>query len=94
LRFLDLEPVHVHDLAELNASAARATRPICWRSSSASETVESAKVHPSGALRAMRQPLPVIYLSGDGLPKIAETSGDLAWFHLERRSSSGACRPC
>ena len=31
----------------------------------------------------MPQPLPVIYLSNDGLPKIAETSGDLAWFHLE-----------
>jgi len=31
----------------------------------------------------MRQPLPVIYLSADGLPKIAEASGDLAWFHLE-----------
>jgi len=27
--------------------------------------------------------LPVIYLSSDGLPKIAETSGDLAWLHLE-----------
>jgi sigma-54 specific flagellar transcriptional regulator A len=34
-------------------------------------------------LRAMSQPLPVIYLSSDGLPKIAETSGDLAWLHLE-----------
>jgi sigma-54 specific flagellar transcriptional regulator A len=31
----------------------------------------------------MRQPLPVICVSRDGLPKIAETSGDLAWFHLE-----------
>jgi sigma-54 specific flagellar transcriptional regulator A len=34
-------------------------------------------------MRAMPQPLPVICLSNDGLPKIAETSGDLAWFHLE-----------
>ena len=34
-------------------------------------------------LRAMRQPLPVICISADGLPKIAETSSDLAWFHLE-----------
>ena len=31
----------------------------------------------------MPQPLPVIYLSNDGLPKIAESSGDLAWFQLE-----------
>ena len=31
----------------------------------------------------MAQPLPVIYLSSDGLPKIAESSGDLAWLHLE-----------
>ena len=29
------------------------------------------------------QPLPLIYLSSDGLPKIAESSGDLAWLHLE-----------
>jgi sigma-54 dependent transcriptional regulator, flagellar regulatory protein len=35
------------------------------------------------ALRAMRAPLPVIYLSSDGLPKMAESSGDLAWLHLE-----------
>jgi sigma-54 specific flagellar transcriptional regulator A len=31
----------------------------------------------------MTLPLPLIYLSGDGLPKIAESSGDLAWFHLD-----------
>jgi sigma-54 specific flagellar transcriptional regulator A len=34
-------------------------------------------------LRAMRQPLPVICISNDGLPKVAESSSDLAWFHLE-----------
>ncbi len=34
-------------------------------------------------LRALPQPLPVIYLGNDGLPKIAESSGDLAWFQLE-----------
>src|SRR5258708_36816189 len=31
----------------------------------------------------MRQPLPVICISADGLPKIAASSGDLAWFHLD-----------
>ena len=31
----------------------------------------------------MAQPLPVIYLSSNGLPKIAESSGDIAWLHLE-----------
>ena len=31
----------------------------------------------------MKLPLPVIYLSDDGLPKVAETSADLCWFHLD-----------
>ena len=34
-------------------------------------------------LRAMAQPLPVIFLSRNGLPKIAESSGDIAWLHLD-----------
>jgi len=33
-------------------------------------------------LRKMERPLPLIYLSSDGLPKIAESSGDLAFVGL------------
>jgi sigma-54 dependent transcriptional regulator, flagellar regulatory protein len=82
LRFLDLEAVHVHDLAELNAASQR-NSPDLLAVIVGEETVESQGAPLVAALRAMRQPLPVIYLSSDGLPKIAETSGDLAWLHLE-----------
>ncbi len=47
------------------------------------ETVTALGAELVTQLRAMRQPLPVICISADGLPKIAETSSDLAWFHLE-----------
>jgi sigma-54 specific flagellar transcriptional regulator A len=83
LRFLDLEAVHVHDLAELNSS------PHCNSADLLAVIVGKQTMETRGAplvvaaLRGMRQPLPVIYLSSDGLPKIAESSGDLAWLHLE-----------
>ena len=48
-----------------------------------SETITAAGADLVAQLRAMPQPLPVICLSNDGLPKIAESSSDLAWFHLE-----------
>jgi sigma-54 dependent transcriptional regulator, flagellar regulatory protein len=47
------------------------------------ETVAQQGAELVAELRAMALPLPVIYLSADGLPKIAETSGDLVWFHLD-----------
>ncbi len=82
LRFLDLEAVHVHDLAELIASphcnCADLLAVIVGK-----QTMESQGAPLVAALRRMRQPLPVIYVSSDGLPKIAESSGDLAWLHLE-----------
>jgi sigma-54 specific flagellar transcriptional regulator A len=82
LRFLDLEPLHVRDLDELRQ---------CSHGEShdylavivGKETVARVGRDLVAQLRTMPQPLPVIYLSNDGLPKIAETSGDLAWFHLE-----------
>ena len=82
LRFLDLEAVHVHNLAELISS------PQCNDADLlavivAKQTIESQGAPLIAALRAMRQPLPVICLSSNGLPKIAESSGDLAWLHLE-----------
>jgi sigma-54 specific flagellar transcriptional regulator A len=82
LRFLDLEPVHVHDLAELRDSQ-HSGSPECLAVIVGKDTVASLGAALVAQLRSMPQPLPVIYLSNDGLPKIAETSGDLAWFHLD-----------
>ena len=82
LRFLDLEPVHVRDLAELRQSA-HGNTPECLAVIARRETVTALGPELITQLRAMRQPLPVICISTDGLPKIAESSGDLAWFHLE-----------
>jgi sigma-54 specific flagellar transcriptional regulator A len=82
LRFLDLEPLHVRDLAELRQSPHSAS-PDCIAVIIGKETLANIGPELVAQLRAMPQPLPVIYLSNDGLPKIAETSGDLAWFHLD-----------
>jgi sigma-54 specific flagellar transcriptional regulator A len=82
LRFLDLEAVHVHDLAELSSSP-HGNYADLLAVIVGEQTIESQGAPLVAALRAMRQPLPVIYLSSDGLPKIAESSGDLAWLHLE-----------
>jgi sigma-54 dependent transcriptional regulator, flagellar regulatory protein len=82
LRFLDLDPIHVSDLAELSQSPSTFSQE-CLAVIVAEHTVAAHGEALIAALRAMRQPLPVIYLSAKGLPKIAEASGDLAWFHLE-----------
>ena len=82
LRFLDLEPVHVHDLVELGSSPHGGAQD-CLAIIVGKNTVAAIGPELVAHLRAMAQPLPVIYLSNDGLPKIAETSGDLAWFHLD-----------
>ena len=82
LRFLDLDPIHVSDLAQLRRSPQSFSQE-CLAVIVAEHTVAAHGEDLIAALRAMRQPLPVIYLSADGLPKIAEASGDLAWFHLE-----------
>jgi sigma-54 specific flagellar transcriptional regulator A len=82
LRFLDIEPVHVHDVAEL-----RRTEPAAafeWLAVMVGrDTIAAAGDDLLAFVRGLGQPLPLIYLSGDGLPKIAESSGDVAWFHLE-----------
>jgi sigma-54 specific flagellar transcriptional regulator A len=82
LRFVDIESIHVHDLAELRQSVHGPLQDFL------AVIVGKATIDTQGALlvaqlRAMTQPLPIIYLSTDGLPKIAETTGDLAWFHLD-----------
>ncbi|HWW29302.1 MAG TPA: sigma-54 dependent transcriptional regulator [Steroidobacteraceae bacterium] len=82
LRFLDLEPVHVRNLSELRQSAQCNTQD-CLAVIVSRDTVTALGIELVTQLRSMRQPLPVICVSRDGLPKIAETSGDLAWFHLE-----------
>jgi sigma-54 specific flagellar transcriptional regulator A len=81
LRFLDLEPFRFHDLAELGRATEGAHDWLALIVSA--ETLVKEGPELIARLRAMAQPLPIIYLSSDGLPKIAETSGDLAWLHLE-----------
>jgi sigma-54 specific flagellar transcriptional regulator A len=80
LHFLDLEPIHVRDLAELSAHC---NMPDCLAVIARRETVTALGSELVALLRGMRQPLPVICIGADGLPKIAESCGDLAWFQLE-----------
>jgi sigma-54 specific flagellar transcriptional regulator A len=82
LRFLDLDPVHIRDLAELRQSA-HCNTPECVAVIARRDTVTAMGPELVAQLRSLRQPLPVICISADGLPKIAESSSDLAWFHLE-----------
>ena len=82
LRFLDLDPVHVHDLAELREYQRTAAHD--WLAVIISqEAITTQGAELVAQLRTIAQPLPVIYLGTDALPKIAESSSDLAWFHLE-----------
>ena len=82
LRFLDLQPVHVHNLAEFRQYQQSESHD--WLALIVGkETVAEHGVELVADLRAMALPLPVIYLSADGLPKVAETSADLCWFHLD-----------
>jgi sigma-54 dependent transcriptional regulator, flagellar regulatory protein len=81
LKFLDLEPFRFHDPAELGRATEGAHDWLALIVGA--ETVAKEGPELVARLRAMAQPLPIIYLSSDGLPKIAETSGDLAWLHLE-----------
>jgi sigma-54 dependent transcriptional regulator, flagellar regulatory protein len=81
LKFLDLEPFRLQDLAELGRATEGAHDWLALIVGT--ETITKQGPELVARLRAMAQPLPVIYLSSDGLPKIAETSGDLIWLHLE-----------
>jgi len=82
LRFLDLEPVHVHDVDELNALPQRNSADLL-AVIVGKHVVESHGAPLVAALRALPQPMPIICLSGGGLPRIAEASGDLAWLQLD-----------
>ena len=81
LRFLDLEPVRFHDLAELGRQTEGAHDWLALIVSA--ETLSAEGPQLVARLRAMAQPLPVILLSSNGLPRLAETSGDIAWLPLE-----------
>ncbi len=82
LKFLDLQPVHVHNLAEFRRYQQSEAHD--WLALIVGkETVAAQGAELVAELRAMKLPLPVIYLSDDGLPKVAETSADLCWFHLD-----------
>src|SRR5580692_8007080 len=81
LKFLDLSPVRFHDLAELGRKTEGAHDWLALIVGA--ETIAREGPELVARLRALAQPFPVIYLSNDGLPKIAESSGDLAWLHLE-----------
>jgi sigma-54 specific flagellar transcriptional regulator A len=82
LRFLDLQPVHVHNLEEFRQYQKAESHD--WLALIVGkETIAEYGRELIAELRAMAVPLPLIYLSADGLPKVAESSGDLAWFHLD-----------
>ncbi len=81
LRFLDLEPVRFHDMAELGRKTEGAHDWLALIVGA--ETIASEGPALVERLRAMAQPLPVIFLSSNGLPKIAESSGDIAWLSLD-----------
>ena len=82
LRFLDFEPVHVTDVAALRALGTAAASE--WLAILVgAETVAGQGAALVAHLRTLAQPLPLIYFGGEGLPKIAESSGDIAWFHLD-----------
>jgi sigma-54 dependent transcriptional regulator, flagellar regulatory protein len=83
LRFLDIEPVRVRDVRELRGEFAHPG--FDWLAILvAKRTVDAAGADFVQAVRAMPQPMPIIYLSDDGPPLAAETAADLAWLHLEQ----------
>ncbi len=83
LRFLDIEPVLVRDLTELRRVAAQA-QPDWLGILISAETADLWGREFIEILRGMPQPMPVIYLSQEGPPRIAESAADLPWLHLEQ----------
>jgi sigma-54 dependent transcriptional regulator, flagellar regulatory protein len=81
LKFLDLSPVRFHDMAELGRKTEGAHDWLALIVGA--QTIAKEGDELIARLRAMSQPLPVIYLSSDGLPKIAASSADIAWLHLD-----------
>ena len=82
LRFLDLEPVLIQSLSQMGE--ALQVTPLEWLAVIvSSDSVLNEGTNLGESLRSLRMRPPVIHLSSDGLPKIADTTGDISWFHLE-----------
>ncbi len=79
LRFLDLEPVRVRNLAQLQRAPLEEGLALLVGAPALEEWGETLTAH----LRERQQLLPVIFMSSDGLPKLAESSADLVWLPLE-----------
>jgi sigma-54 specific flagellar transcriptional regulator A len=82
LRFLNIEPVQIEDLAQIGE--ALRVGPSEWLAVIVGEEIIAA--HGAAFvehLRALQQRPPIVYLGRNGLPKIAESSGNMCWFHLE-----------
>ncbi len=79
LRFLDLEPYRVRDLKELRQAPLEEGLALM---------VGAAALEQWGAgltelLRRRQASLPLVFMSSDGLPKLAESNPDLVWLPLE-----------
>ena len=83
LRFLDIEPVRIRELGELPGAMLQ-TGSDWFAILIGRRTVDAAGLEFVDRVRAMPQPMPIICLSEDGPPKIAELAPDLAWLHLEQ----------
>ncbi len=82
LHFLEIEPVHVPDVAELRRRVAEA--PDEWLAVVAGDETIAAHVGDLAAtLRCHAPTLPIIYVTAEGLPKASETFRDLTWLPLE-----------
>ncbi|MGA2779818.1 MAG: sigma-54 dependent transcriptional regulator [Steroidobacteraceae bacterium] len=82
LRFLNIEPIAIHTLAQIGVALRGTSQD--WLAVIVGE--EFITAHGAAfvqELRALQQRPAIIHVSADGLPKIAETSVDLCWFHLE-----------
>jgi sigma-54 specific flagellar transcriptional regulator A len=79
LRFLDLEAVRVRDLAELERAPLDEGLALLIGAAALEKHGAALTEH----VRRRQQSLPVIFMSSDGLPKLAERNADLVWLHLE-----------
>ncbi len=94
LHFLDLEPLSMRTTWESCGASRRPSHECFAVILGGKDTVAAGGGRRSSrSLRALPQPLPVIHLGNDGLPRIAGASGDLAWFQLEMPGETAAAVP-
>ncbi|MDE2306215.1 MAG: sigma-54-dependent Fis family transcriptional regulator [Gammaproteobacteria bacterium] len=83
LRFLEIEPVRVRNLAELRADATVVERE--WLAVMiARPTAEAAGVELVDFVRSMPRPMPIICLGNGGAPHCAADATDLNWLTLDQ----------